>query len=188
MGAPVPRLILICGLPGSGKTTLAKRLADERQALRLSEDEWMAQLGIDLWNEQARDRLEKQFWWLAQDLLRLGDGVILESGFWLRSDRDEKRLGARTLGAAVELHYLPTPMDELVRRLVFRQPQRGHETSPISRSDLESWSRSFEAPDDDEMALFDRPINAFESSTESAIVGQDATSPEPSIEVGRRRA
>lgn len=54
----------------------------------------MAHLGVDLFNEEFRDRLEQLFWDLAQTLLRRGRNVIPESGFWLRSDRDEKRLGA----------------------------------------------------------------------------------------------
>lgn len=124
----------------------------------------MAQLGIDLRNEEARDRIEKLFWRLAQDLLRLGVSVVLESGFWLRSDRDEKRLGARALGAAVELHYLPTPTDELVRRLDVRHAQSGRGTVPITRADLETWLPFFQAPDDDEIALFDHPINLADSN------------------------
>src|SRR5215813_1637700 len=92
-----PTLILLCGLPGSGKTTMAKRLADEVPAVRLCPDEWMTGLGIDLFDTATRVRLERLFWQLAQNLLRLGQSVILESGFWLRSDRDEKRLGARAL-------------------------------------------------------------------------------------------
>jgi predicted kinase len=91
------RLVLMCGLPGSGKTTLAKFLESELPAVRLCPDEWMVDLGIDLFDEQSRDRLEKVFWRLAQDLLRLGQSVVLESGFWLRSDRDEKRFGARAV-------------------------------------------------------------------------------------------
>lgn len=98
-----PKLILLCGLPGSGKTTVARRVEAEVPAMRLCPDEWLTGLGIDLNDEPMRDRLEVQFWELAKDLLRLGQSVILESGFWLRSDRDEKRLGARALGAAVEL-------------------------------------------------------------------------------------
>jgi predicted kinase len=92
-------LVLVCGLPGAEKTTLARRLAEEIPALRLCGDEWMAQLGFDLHDEQARDHVEALFWRLAQESLELGQSVVLESGFWLRSDRDEKRLGARALGA-----------------------------------------------------------------------------------------
>ncbi len=62
------------GLPGAGKTSLARRLADEIPAVRLCEDEWMIHLGLDLFDEAARDRLEELFWQLAQSLLRSGPG------------------------------------------------------------------------------------------------------------------
>jgi predicted kinase len=152
-----PTLILLCGLPGSGKTTMAKRLADEVPAVRLCPDEWMTELGIDLFDEKTRLRLERLFWQLAQNLLRLGQSVILESGFWLRSDRDEKRLGARTLGAAVELHYLDVPLDELCQRLEIRNGSATWGTAPITREMLEEYAPFFQTPDPDELSLFDRP-------------------------------
>jgi predicted kinase len=146
-----PTLFLMCGLPGSGKTTLARRLADEVPAVRLCPDEWLTGLGVDLFDVRTRVRLERLFWQLAHRLLRLGQSVVLESGFWLRADRDEKRLGARALGARVELHYLDVPLHELCRRLAARDsPVR------ITRELLEEYAPLFEAPDADELSLFDR--------------------------------
>ena len=90
------RLILICGLPGSGKTTFAKELAPQVPAVRLSPDEWKHDLGIDYYDEQRRVQLENRLWQLGQELLTLGQSVILENGFWTREERDELRLAART--------------------------------------------------------------------------------------------
>lgn len=149
------RLILICGLPGSGKTTLAEKLAPEVPAVRLCPDEWKHDLGIDYYDEQARVRLERRLWRLAQELLGLGQSVILENGFWAREEREELRLGARSLGVAVELHYLEAPVDELWRRLELRNEEAKPGTAPIKREDLEEWSHQFEAPDAAELALFD---------------------------------
>ena len=151
------RLILICGLPGSGKTTLAKQLASEVPAVRLCPEEWKHDLGIDYYDEQGRVRLEKRLWRLAQELLGLGQSVILENGFWAREEREELRLGARSLNVAVELHYLEAAVDELWRRLEMRNEEAKPGTVPIKREDLEKWADQFEAPDASELALFDEP-------------------------------
>jgi predicted kinase len=152
-----PRLILICGLPGSGKTTLATRLAPELRAVRLCPDEWKHDLDIDYYDEERRVRLEQRLWRLGQELLRLGQSVILENGFWARAERDELRLAARALGVAVELRYLEAPLDELWRRLENRNEEARPGTAPIKREDLERWAGRFEAPDAAEVALFDEP-------------------------------
>jgi predicted kinase len=146
----------MCGLPGSGKTTNARLLETETPAVRLCPDEWLANLEIDPWDEQFRERLERQFWTLAQELLRHDTSVILESGFWLRSDRDEKRLGGQALGASVEIVVLDVPFDELVRRLALRNTALAPGFVSISREQLADMVPFFDLPGPDELALFDR--------------------------------
>src|SRR5438034_10617893 len=123
------RLVLICGLPASGKSTLARQLAPKIPAIRLDKDGWATQLGADLWDEEFRVRLEHQLWVLSKDLLAQGQSVILEWGHWARVERDEKRLGARALGVRVELHYLDVPLEELMER-ADRRNSSGHGTAP----------------------------------------------------------
>src|SRR3954447_11401435 len=149
------RLILICGLPGSGKTTFAKELAPKVPAVRLSPDEWKHDLGIDYYDERRRVQLEHRLWRLAQELLTLGQSVILENGFWSREERDGLRLSARALGVAVELHYLEAPVEELWRRLQVRNDEGRPGVVPIKREDLQRWALQFAAPDAGERALFD---------------------------------
>jgi len=145
------RLIVLCGLPGSGKTTLARRLVIERPALRLCPDEWMTALDLDLWDAAARSGVEARQWHLAQTLLILGDTVVLEWGVWSRGERDRLREGARALGAAAELHHLDVPMDELWRRVAARDLP----DPPIRRAQLESWATQIEVPDADELQRYD---------------------------------
>jgi pantothenate kinase-related protein Tda10 len=66
------KLIIICGLPGSGKTTLAKRLEGELQATRFSPDEWMEALSLDLYDEAARRKIEALQWRTARGLIARG--------------------------------------------------------------------------------------------------------------------
>src|SRR5437879_1890710 len=84
----MPTLILMCGLPGSGKTTLAKKLEQERKALRLTPDEWITPLyGAELSQPEldaCRDPVEAVQWSVAERALSLGVSVILDFGFWSR--------------------------------------------------------------------------------------------------------
>ena len=144
----------MCGLPGSGKTTLAKALESRLRAVRFSADEWVDALSLDLYDEETRGKIEALQWKLGQELLGLGLTVIIEWGTWGRSERDALRLGARALGAAVELHYLSAPMDVLFERI----QRRGLEKPPIERDALSRWFEIFQEPTPEEIALFDKPV------------------------------
>jgi predicted kinase len=155
MAAPrAPRLIVVCGLPGSGKTTFAKHLETTLRAIRFSADDWLKALLINIYDEEKRAKIESLQWELAQQLLANGQIVIIEWGTWGRSERDGLRLGARALGAAAEVHYLHASVDELFARI----HRRAMEDPPIERDAVERWFRQFQAPTPEEIALFDEPL------------------------------
>jgi predicted kinase len=148
------RLIIVCGLPGSGKTTLAKALESRLGAVRFAPDEWMDALSIDLYDEDSRGKIEALQWQFAQRLLSLGLIVIIEWGTWGRSERDVLRQGARALGAAVELHYLSASESMLFERI----ERRGLENPPIKKDELSRWFAAFQAPTPQEKELYDEPL------------------------------
>ncbi len=145
------KLVIVCGLPGSGKTTHAKQLEPKLQAVRFCPDEWFEALSLNLYDEERRAKVETLQWQLARKLLSRGVSVIIEWGTWGRSERDMLRLGARDIGVAVELHYLSEPVDILFNRLQCR----GMESPPIEREQVVQWAKMFQEPTPEEMALFD---------------------------------
>lgn len=147
-------LFLICGLPGSGKTTLARELEISQHALRLCPDEWITAILDDPGDIPELDRLrepvESLQWETAKRALVLGVNVILENGFWSREERMRFRSQAEQLGAHVELRFLDVPRDELWRRLSKRNMNLPPGTFPVKEEQLDLWSSWFERPTPDE--------------------------------------
>ena len=153
----MPRLIIVCGLPGSGKTTLARQLEADLGAVRLASDERMTELGLDLFDQDARARVEAEQQDLAEELLRAGKTVVFEPGGWKRHERDSLRERARAAGAAVELRFLDVPVDVLWTRVERRNAELPWGTAAISHDDLTRWTALFEPPDAEELARYDAP-------------------------------
>jgi predicted kinase len=117
----------------------------------------MAELGIDLYDEVARERIEQLQWQLAQRLLELGATAIIEWGTWARSERDALRERARELGAMVELRFLDAPPEVLWRRVQDRDMERRLGHRPLTPADLDHYQALIERPESEEIALYDRP-------------------------------
>jgi predicted kinase len=153
-----PVLITFCGLPGSGKTTMAKEVEKTTGAVRLNIDEWVAALGADFFDDEFRHRLHVRLYEHGITFLKLGQSIILEDGLWRRDERDRLREVAHKLGAAIELHYFDVPVDELWRRLEARNALGADGVVPITKALLKACLPRFQRPDEAELALFDRYV------------------------------
>jgi predicted kinase len=153
-----PRLIVFCGLPGSGKTTIARQIEQKTGAIRLNVDEWVAALGVDFWDDAFRHKLERWLYRHGLILLKHGQSIILEDGTWTQDERNELREVARKLGVDIEIHYFNVPYAELWRRLEGRNAIGAPDTVPITKALLKECWQMFQRPDEQELALFDKYI------------------------------
>ncbi len=109
------RLIILCGLPGSGKTTLGKALEGRLHAIRFAPDEWMAALSLDIYDEERRAKVEALQWKLSKELLALGLTAYLSAPVDVLFDRIQRRsienppIERDALAQWFEQFQIPTP-------------------------------------------------------------------------------
>lgn len=151
-----PTLYVMCGLPGSGKTTRAKELEAAGKGVLLNADAWVCLLYPDDAEAAARDErkslVEQVQWELVERLLTSGVSVILDWGVWMRAERADYRQRARALDAEVETVFLDVALETLQERVSRRNQNLPPGTFHISAEELGEWAAIFEPPSPDELA------------------------------------
>ncbi|MFL5787799.1 MAG: AAA family ATPase [Flavisolibacter sp.] len=163
-----PILHLICGLPGSGKTTVAKSIESTTGAIRFCPDEWIK----DIWKDKAekegneyRDQLEQLQWKIGKQLLQNSIDIIIEWGTWGKSEREKLRDEAKALNAYVYFYYLNIPGEILKKRILNRNKNNDPREFYIEENEIDNFIdncfNSFQTPTSEELTTYDsyRVIN-----------------------------
>ncbi|MEV0694051.1 ATP-binding protein [Streptomyces sp. NPDC050388] len=155
---PAPRAILMSGLQGSGKTTLARAL-EKADFRRLCPDEEMfrryGHYGRDFPRGEFRVReapVLKDIALELQDLLAAGHDTVVDHGFWTPEERAQWAATVMEAGGEPVLIYLPVPHEVRWDRIRKRNEQSLVDANSIefSEEDLLRHAGRFHPPTADE--------------------------------------
>jgi predicted kinase len=141
-----PTLFLTVGLPGTGKTTAARRIEVERNALRLTKDEWVKALYGHENPRSAGDVIEGRLIQIGLRALELGNHVVIDYGLWGRDERSALRQAAADLGALVQMRYFELAPTEQRNRLDQRLVESSNTTWHMSDAELAEWAANIDVP------------------------------------------
>ena len=147
------KIILICGAICSGKSTLARRLSKEENAVILSNDELTKAIGDSLGeaHDAVAKRMQLYLRGKAVEIVRAGVSVILEWGFWRKSDRDEMTRYLIEQGVPFEWHYMDVSPEQLRRNAAERNAHPGPSDYIVDESLMLKCLSAFEPPAPGEM-------------------------------------
>ena len=114
----------LCGYMGFGKTTIARKLSIQYNAVILNDDEFMCELfGRNLPEKEFRSTHEKitEFTWkLAERIISVGGNVMFDRGFWSRQSRQIAMERAKYFCDSLLFHQIECDMEIAKKRVLNR--------------------------------------------------------------------
>ena len=159
----VPKVYLITGGTGAGKTSYALKLAAEIGGIRFSIDDWMTTLfWMDspdpinfVWAMERINRAEAQMWEVAGQILEQGLPVILDLGFTKAVHRQKFYDFAKEANVEVALYWLDISPEERWHRVQSRNVEKGETFAmEVPREMFDFMENEWEAPSDVEMSAY----------------------------------
>jgi aminoglycoside phosphotransferase family enzyme/predicted kinase len=133
-GRPAPRLVVMCGLSGSGKTSLARRLATALSALHVRSDVERKRLAglapladsrsapdAGIYSREFTVRTYGRLAECARASLRGGESVIVDAASLRRGERRDLLQVASAAGAKAVIVHCEAPLEVLQRRVAERR-------------------------------------------------------------------
>ena len=136
------QLLIFCGPPGSGKTTLSKEIAIKQNILRFSFDE-----------EHCLQH--KELVPLVVEALRNGRSVVVDAVYAERRHRIDLLSAITNIPCYKTLIYMTTPLEDCVRRNAQR-------INPLPEFVVIGMYNAFELPNFDEGWDEIREVNSYE--------------------------
>ena len=150
----MPKVIMTCGMICCGKSTYAKKIRAEGNAVILSIDDITLTLfpdGSGSMHDTYALRAEQYLLELSLQILQTGADVILDWGLWTRAIRDRIRnFYASHGGIKTELHYIRIHPSEWKRRIAKRNAS-GDTAYYVDEGLLNKARSLFEEPSADEV-------------------------------------
>lgn len=158
-------VVLMCGLPGAGKTTYAMELV-RRGFARLSIDEvvWqrLGQRDAGLVLEakafdQLKEEVRREQRQELVELMLAGRDVVVDYSFWSRAARDDYKALIESHGCRWELVHLKADRTTLERRLERRNSVGGANSVTVDETLFNRYMANFEEPSGEGEQVVMRP-------------------------------
>lgn len=149
---PVLMLVIVCGLPGTGKTTLAKTVAGKTDAAVINSDSIrMSMLEEREYTEDEKKMIYRAMLEEAGKQLKEGKNVVLDATFYKKELRENAKETAEKAGTESYIIECVTH-EELLKERIFKRKKEETE----SEADFEVYKKvkdQFEPIEEEHLAV-----------------------------------